>query len=128
MSLFSQEFDRGGLGMNHFESWTQFVDVEKSEYSPFSNPDDSEQRDSAKSLIGVGSRMERCPTACLTLAPEGVKSVSFLRNLVAYPSEWICPSTYRSGRIAPVVHHRRPHNIPRLIQSRSIIEIDISAG
>ena len=57
-----QEFDRGLVGRNHFESWAQFVDVEKFEYNPFKNPRDSTHSDIAKSLIGLGSRTERCPT------------------------------------------------------------------
>ena len=42
----------------------------------------------------------------------GVKPVAFLRNLVVYRGEPITTSMLRSGRIAPVVHRRRPHNIP----------------
>ncbi len=57
-----QEFDRGRLGRNHFESWAQFVDVEKSEHNPFKNADASAHSGTAKSLIGLGSRTERCPT------------------------------------------------------------------
>ena len=41
-----------------------------------------------------------------------VTHVSFLRNLVVYRGEPITTSVYRCGRIAPVVHRRRPHNIP----------------
>ena len=44
--------------MNHFKSWTQFVDVEKSEHNPFNNPDVSNYSYSVKSLIVVGIRME----------------------------------------------------------------------
>ena len=78
-----QEFDRGRLGRSHFESWLQFVDVEKSEHNPFKNADDSAHSDLAKLLIGLGSRTERCPTPwCLTPASAGVKSICFLRNLV----------------------------------------------
>ena len=107
-----QEFDRGRLGRNHFESWSQFVDVEKSQHNPFKNADDSAHSDVAKSLIGLGSRTERCPTPwCLTPASAGVKSICFLRNLVMNRSAVIGPSRYRLGRIAPVVHHRRPHHI-----------------
>ena len=95
------------------ESWLQFVDVEKSGYYPLKKPDDSAHSDTAKSLIGLGGRTGRCPTLrFLTLASAGVNAVSFLRNLVVYRCEPISPSVYRRGRIAPVVHHRRPHNIP----------------
>ena len=57
-----QEFDRGRLGRNHFESWLQFVDNEKSEHNPFKKQDDSAHSGSAQSLFGLGSRTERCPT------------------------------------------------------------------
>ena len=119
-----QEFDRGRLGRNHFESWSHFVDVEKSEHNPFKNADASAHSDFAKSLIRLGSRTELCPTPwCLTLASAGVTSISFLRNLVVYLSERICPSRCFRGRIAPVMHHRRPHNIPWLISRRTIVKI-----
>ena len=48
---------------------------------------------------------------CLTLVSARVRSICFLRNLVMNRSAVIGPSRYRRGRIAPVVHHRRPHNI-----------------
>ena len=107
-----QEFDRGRRGRNQIESWAQFVDVQKSEHDPFKNADDSAHSGNAKSLIGLGSRTERYLTPwCLTPASAGVKSICFLRNLVMNRSAVIGPSRCRRGRIAPVVHHRRPHNI-----------------
>ena len=57
-----QEFDRGRLGRNYCESWAQFVDLEKSEHNPFKKADASPHSDPAKSLVGFGSRTERCPT------------------------------------------------------------------
>ena len=112
MGLPIPEFDAGRLGRNYLESRKQFVDVMKSSTTPFKNPNDSSHSDVAKSLIGLGSRAERCPTLrYLALALVGVKTVSFLRNLVVYPDVLKAPSMYWRGRIAPVMHHRRPHNI-----------------
>ena len=77
---------------------------------------------SNKSLIGLGSRTERCPTPwCLTPASAGVKSICFLRNLVTNRSAVIGPSRDRRGRVAPVVHHRRPHNTYRFILRPTIV-------
>ena len=99
-------------GLSQVQTRTQFVDVEKSAPNPFKKMVDSAHSVDAKSLVGLGSRAERCPTRwTLTPASAGVKSVSFLRNLVVYPRERTRPSMYSCGRIAPVVHHRRPHNI-----------------
>ena len=36
---------------------------------------------------------------------------SSLRNLVVYRKTLPGQSSYSSGRIAPVMHHRRPHNM-----------------
>ena len=94
--------DRGRLGRNQIESWAQFVDVQKSQRNLFKNADDSAHSDFAKSLIGLVSRTERCPTPwCLTPASAGVKSICFLRNLVMNRFAVIGPSRCRRGRIAP---------------------------
>ena len=53
-----QEFDRGRLSRNHFESLAHFVDVEKSEQNPFKNADAAAHSGPSKSLIGLGSRTE----------------------------------------------------------------------
>ena len=70
----------------------------------------------------------------LTSVSVGVKSVlpeESLKHSGWYRNEPIRPSTCSSGRIAPVVHHRRPHNnfgVDRLVHATSLLQLKIEAA